>query len=195
MIKNLLEVEKSKTKEFWLSNLVILISTVLAVYLAARAGLATAVEFEMVRSDRSSYYLQSSLLDEFKDNTDLALKLSEDSMDKEPDKKGKRKVFQYLGKNKHEIDTYVWTAMLESSETFEIKSQILTGIRRYNKLAKRVIDSVSKAEYGKSWNYRYTSQIISLLKETKKAKSKLIPMMQEEILILKKRLDSYGVHL
>lgn len=200
MLKDLFHVEKNSTKEFWLSHFVVLVSTVCAVYLAAMAGLQTAVDFEMVQSDRNSYYLQSSLLDEFKDNTDQALKIVEDCLedDDEYGDGGKsKKKWKYLEeKGKHDLEKFVWTAMLDSSDTFEVPSPVLTGVRRYYKLADKVIGSITNAEYGnKSWGYPYRNQSIALLKASREAKSKLIPMMQKELDRLKKRLESKGVDL
>ena len=194
MLKNLFHIEGNSTKEFWLSHLVVLVSTVCAVYLAAMAGLQTAVEFEVVQSERNSYYLQSSLLDEFKDNTEQALKMSEDCLGEEVDSNGKHLIFKYVGvKNEHELDKFIWTAMLDSSDTFEIPRRILTGVRQYYKLADRSIYLVTHSNQRPSHTKR--ELIPPLLKATKEVRSKLIPIMQEEIDRLRKRLESKGVDL
>jgi hypothetical protein len=48
--------------------LVILLSTVLGVYLAAQAGYNTAIQFEVTRGEREAYYLRRALLEEVKSN-------------------------------------------------------------------------------------------------------------------------------
>ena len=68
--KEALNVSKSKTTEFWVSHLIIFAGTIIGVYLAASAGLKVAIQFELIKSDRDSYYMRSALLDELKDNTD-----------------------------------------------------------------------------------------------------------------------------
>ena len=190
MIKELFLVEKSSTKEFWLSHLVILLSTVIAVFLAAKAGLDSAVEFEMIQSDRNSYYLQASLLDEFKDNTNQVTEMCNLCSDTE------QRYSLYLGqKNKHDLDKFVWTAMQDSADTFEVPSVILTGVRRYYKSADGLIYSITNADYGNSWNYNYSRHIPELLEETKKTRVKLIPIMEKELKRLKERLESKGVEV
>jgi len=194
MIKELFHIEKNSTKEFWISHLVVLVSTVFAVYLAAAAGLQTAVEFELVQSERNSYYLQSSLLDEFKDNTDQALKISTDFLGKELDSNGKHVLFQYVGvQNERELDKFVWTSMQDSSDTFEVPRRILTGVRQYYKLADKAIYSVSHSTQRPSHIKREI--VPPLLKATEEAQAKLIPLMQKELDRLRKRLVSKGVDL
>jgi hypothetical protein len=62
------KVRESGNAEFWISNLVIMASTVMGVYLAALAGYKTALEFEVARGERDGYYMRRALLDELKDN-------------------------------------------------------------------------------------------------------------------------------
>src|SRR6516162_2510309 len=64
------KVRESGNAEFWLSNLFIMASTIIGVYLAAQAGFTTALQFEVARSERDGYYLRRALLDEVKDNLD-----------------------------------------------------------------------------------------------------------------------------
>jgi len=188
MLKQLLSIDKNSTKEFWLSHTLILLSTVFAVYLAAKAGLDTAVQFELVQSDRNSYYLQSSLMDEFKDNTEQVIEMCETIMDE--------RYALYLGqRGKHELDKFVWTAMQDSADTFEIPSTILTGVRRYYKAADETILSITHADYGRSWNMNYSRQIPVLLEKTKKARAEIIPEMEKELQRLRTRLAQHDIKL
>lgn len=54
--------------EYWVSQFVVLLSTVLGVYLAAQAGYSTAIQFEVTRGERDGYYLRRALLSEIKSN-------------------------------------------------------------------------------------------------------------------------------
>ena len=56
--------------ELWINNAVVLSSTVLGVYLAARAGYRTAVDVSVINQLREGYYLRRALCDEVKDNLD-----------------------------------------------------------------------------------------------------------------------------
>ena len=185
MLKSLLRVEKNN-KEFWLSHILILVSTVFAVYLAAKAGLQTAVEFEQVQSSRNSYFLQSSLMDEFKDNTAQILLMCEAI-------ENRRQGLYFGQKHKHDLDLYIWSAMQESSNTFEVPSVILTGVRRYYRSTQKTVATITNAEYGQYWNESYERLIPTLLAQTKKAQAETIPAMQKELQRLKERLAENNI--
>lgn len=187
-LRSFLRIEKNTTKEFWLSHILILISTVLGVYLAAKAGLDTAIKFELVQSDRNSYYLQASLRDEFDDNTKRVIAMCEAIMDD--------RYALYLGqKDKQILDKYIWTTMQESDDTFQVPSKVLTGVRRYYNMADNVIYSITRAEYGNSWNLNYSRQIQPLLEATKKARKEILPAMDKELQRLKSRLEKHNIAL
>lgn len=61
-------VKESGNLEYWVSQVVVLTSTVMGVYLAAQAGYSTAIQFEVTRGEREAYYLRRALLDEVKSN-------------------------------------------------------------------------------------------------------------------------------
>ena len=67
-ILRIFKVRESGNAEFWVSNLVVMASTIIGVYLAAQAGFATALQFEVARSERDGYYMRRALIDEVKDN-------------------------------------------------------------------------------------------------------------------------------
>ena len=122
--KQILDVSKNKTTEFWVSHIIILAGTIIGVYLAASAGLKVAIQFELIKSDRNSFYMRSALLDELKDNTAT---ITTWGTEYRGGKAGK-----FIGKPKDfKLDTYVWTSMKDNPSTFEIPSEILTKIRRY----------------------------------------------------------------
>ena len=69
-IVKLLSIPKNSSKEFWISHTIVLFATVIGVYLAASAGLQSALQFEIIKSDRDSYFLRSAMYDELKDNVE-----------------------------------------------------------------------------------------------------------------------------
>jgi hypothetical protein len=54
--------------EMLITSGVQVVSTVLGVYLAARAAYRNTVEFEVIRSERDGYFMRAALLDELKEN-------------------------------------------------------------------------------------------------------------------------------
>ena len=75
-VLSIFKVRDEGNLEFWVSNLVIVLSTVLGVYLAAQAGYRTALDFELARTERESFYMRRALLDELKDNLTQADEIS-----------------------------------------------------------------------------------------------------------------------
>jgi len=63
-LRKAIQVENSKRAEFWMSHLLIIIGTILGVYLAASVGFEKAIEYELVKSDKDSYYLRSAMQQE-----------------------------------------------------------------------------------------------------------------------------------
>lgn len=53
-----------------MSQLCMIAATVAGVYLASSEGLKTAIEFQLIESDRSSYYQQTALAHELRSNTE-----------------------------------------------------------------------------------------------------------------------------
>ncbi len=62
------KVRETGNREYWFAQIVVLLSTVVGVYLAAQAGYKTAIEFEVTRGQRDGYYLRRTLLAELKSN-------------------------------------------------------------------------------------------------------------------------------
>ena len=62
------KVRETGNREYWFSQIVVLASTVIGVYLAAQAGYKAAIEFEITRGERDGYYLRRTLLTEIKSN-------------------------------------------------------------------------------------------------------------------------------
>ena len=112
-----LNVTGSSNREFWFGHILILLATVFAVYLAASAGLKTAVEFELIKSDRDSYYMRSALLDEVRDNAEQMQRWGKEY------RGGKARKF--IGNPEDfKLDDYIWQTMKDSSGTFEIPSSL-----------------------------------------------------------------------
>src|SRR5262249_47031448 len=58
----------SMSMEMLITSGVQVVSTVLGVYLAARAAYKNTVDFEVIRSERDGYFMRAALLDELKEN-------------------------------------------------------------------------------------------------------------------------------
>lgn len=175
-------VKERHTLEFWISNFVIILSTVLGVYLAAQAGYKTAVEFETVRADREGYFLRRALLDELKDNLEQADKLADGVINKDG--------WRYRGSaDPYKLQSYVWDTMKQQSITFQLPSEVLSGVRRY-------YDSAASAAQGMAQGQGTAIDAAkNLMEETKRVREAVVPALEKSIAALRERLAAKNVSL
>jgi hypothetical protein len=164
ILKVMTDPQSKLSVEFWLSHIIIIISTVLGVYLAASAGFDVAIEFEKTRMDREVYFMERALFHEVKDNVKYAKKYSSDYIN--------GAVILKRGAN-NELDTFIWKTMTNSNIVFQMDENLLTPTRRlYSVLSKNLL-ILSKGN-----NHLAARQI---LKDATKAIEHLIPNMEKII--------------
>jgi hypothetical protein len=135
-----LKVREKGNLEFWVSHIVILISTVLGVFLAAQAGYRTALQFEVTRSERDSYFMRVALLDELKDNIELAEKFASVFAAQKGD--------TWPGNlNDFKLQSFVWDTMKQQNTTFQIPAGILSAVRRFNDSVEGTVKEISKISH------------------------------------------------
>jgi hypothetical protein len=173
------KVREQGNLEFWVSNAVIVLSTILGVYLAAQAGYTTALNFERVRNEREGYFMRKALLDELSDNLDQADKTSAWVV-----KDGWR--MQGGSADAFKPQNYVWDAMKESTVTFAIPAHILTGVRRYYAAADVVARQYAIGQ-GTAMDGAKQS-----IEEAKKVRKGIIPELQRDIERLRASLARSG---
>ena len=180
-LKKLLDLRNKENAKFWISHLIVLIGTVLGVYLAASAGLQTAVQFELIKSDRDSYYMRSALLDELGDNMDKVQQWG-----REYQSGNARK---FIGRpDDFILDTYVWKTMQDSPGTFEIPSKILTQVRRYYTNTEINLRKMTGKEPA-------ADQVNTMLEKTKTMIAEVIPLLKKDLQQLVDKLEKAGVKL
>jgi hypothetical protein len=180
---NIFKVRKEGNAEFWVSNLIIVLSTVMGVYLAAQAGYRTALDFEFARGEREGYFMRRSLIEEVKDNLDQADRWADIFINKD----GWR--LRGGSPDNYKFQDYVWETMKEQATTFQLPPVILTAIRRYydsaNSYAKDLAQGQGTAvEAAKAF-----------AADTKKMREETLPLMEKDIASLKDRLASRSITL
>lgn len=176
---NVFDVTGSKNREFWFGHLVVLIATVMAVYLAASAGLKTAVEFELIKSDRDSYYMRTALLDEVSDNVQ-----SLEAWGKEYRGGNARKFMNHP--DDFTMDYFIWETMKDNPGTFEIPGDILTGIRRYYREADATLRKMtSKAPAADA--------VDNMLQTSTAFKNDTLKKLTDDVTTLRARLVQHGI--
>jgi len=180
-MRKIFSVDGNEDLKFWVSHLIILLATVLGVYLAASAGLKSAVQFELIKSDRDSYYMRSALLDELNDNI-------RNIQDWGAEYEGGG-AWNFIGHaGEYNLDTYVWTTMKEAAGTFEIPSTVLTGIRRYYNNTEVNLNKMTS-------NDGAADQVRNMLEQTETLAEDVLPFLELDIENLAKRLHKAGIDL
>jgi hypothetical protein len=174
----MLKVRESGNAEFWVSHIIILLSTVLGVYLAALAGLKTAVEFEIARTDRESYFMRRALLDEVEQNFDWADKVS-DAIIKD----------WRTGFPGQKVETFIWETMQEQSTTFQLSPKVLRAVKKYYDTCNDYTKELSPG--GGIAGSSVTARLWK--KETQKARNIIVPVLKKELSKLHANLEKRGI--
>jgi len=203
-VLRIFKVRESGNAEFWISNLFIMASTIIGVYLAAQAGFTTAMQFEIARSDRDGYYMRRALLDEVKDNLatvdewsgtmekTLRNRISADYFlptDTWADYWGDKGGWSTSRIKPEEVKmtTFVWETMKQQAITFQLAPELLSGVRRY-------YDSINgnmKDMLGTDWKSGPAAKAI--LADTKRMRDETVPAFEKDIGELRANLTRVGV--
>ncbi len=203
-IARIFKVRESGNAEFWLSNLFIVISTVIGVYLAAQAGFKTALQFEIARSDRDGYYMRAALLDEVKDNLAAVDEWSA-SFEKVLRNRISEQYFlpsdnwavywadkggwsqSNVKPDELKMKTFIWEAMKQQSITFQLSPRLLSAVRRYYDSTEGNMKDIA----GREWKSGPAAKAI--LEDTKRMREEIVPAFEKDIAELRARLDAMGV--
>ncbi len=203
-VLRIFKVRESGNAEFWISNLIVMASTIIGVYLAAQAGFTTAMQFEIARSERDGYYMRRALLDEVKDN--LA---SVDEWSAAFEKTLRNRISEqyflpsdtwtvyWSGKNgwsnagvvpdELKMKTFVWETMKQQAITFQLPPELLSAVRRYYDS----MDGNMKDVLGHEWKAGPAAKAI--LEDTKRMRDEAIPAFEKDIADLRESLTARSV--
>jgi hypothetical protein len=201
---NIFKVRDEGNAEFWISNVVIMASTILGVYLAASAGYRTALDFEVARSERDGYYMRRALLDEVKDNLDAV-----DGWTKDFEKALRTTISEsyflpgdswvtywsdkggwsnsHMKPDQLHMTTYVWETMKQQTITFQLTPEILSAVRRYYD----AMDGNMKDMVSEDWKAARAAKAI--LEDTKRMREEILPVFEKDIAKLHNSLAQKGV--
>ncbi len=203
-VLRIFKVRESGNAEFWLSNLFIVASTIIGVYLAAQAGFTTALQFEIARSERDGYYMRRALLDEVKDNlasvdewsgafekvlrnriSDQYFLPSDTWTMYWSDKNG----WSNAGAVPEDLkmQTFVWETMKQQAITFQLAPELLSAVRRYYDS----MDGNMKEVRGGEWKAGPAAK--SILEDTKRMREEAVPAFEKDIAELRESLLARSV--
>lgn len=165
---------------FWVSQLCVVLATIIGVYLAANAGLQQAIQFDQITNKERNYYLRVSLHDELQDNVNALRRYAEDVLPRNLSR-------TMLENQRPMLSQFVWEAMRYSPRTLETPSVFLNGGRRFYAQAE---DIIRKAENG-TYGARHAAGLLNeLLDETERD---LLPALRANTQRLAGELENQGV--
>ncbi|WP_020408587.1 hypothetical protein [Hahella ganghwensis] len=167
---------------FWVSQLIMVLATILGVYLASSEGLKAAVQFnEIIRLERN-YYLRMSLANELETNADTVLLYAETIKNSPP-------TYNYYELNPLLLDQFIWKAMGESDATLETPSLFLQGSQAFYREVKDIYKRLAEKTYGHSHGAKLLIQSATSVKE------ELVPRIRRNAAELEKQLNKNGVEV
>ncbi|MGH1486782.1 MAG: hypothetical protein ACRBCI_11220 [Cellvibrionaceae bacterium] len=168
----ILDLSRRQNVIFWVSQLAVILSTVLGVYLAASAGLKTAVDFHSIVSQEKNFYTLSALKEEINYNNDLLLDFADKNFGFNDD----GKAISYKGRTLPQLNWFVWTTMANTTEALELPADILRDTNRYHLTLIKELKNF-KESYGVD-KVGVARRFLKLIEETN---TELIPRMQDQL--------------
>lgn len=165
---------------FWISQVFMLIATVLGVYLAGQQGLKQAVIFEQIQSDRSNYYLRKSLQHELADNLALIEEYA-DSLTGISIHAARR--------HNLDLDTFVWETMKYSPATLETPSTLLSESRQFYRKVNDTYEKIQSGYHHPEYGRKLLVEIVDHME------SNVLPLFESDTQVLKDALAKKKVSL
>ncbi|MBI1672992.1 hypothetical protein [Shewanella sp. DW31] len=141
---------------FWVSQIFIIIATVVGVYLAAQEGLSQAIKFDALSNMQNNYHLRHALYDEVSDNVEI-LSHYADTVETVSSNS--------LVKMHPQMGLFVWDNMRYSANALETPSDILSDIRRLYLESEKIINNIETRHYSVSYGKDQLQNVLSKIKE------------------------------
>lgn len=148
-----------RSTAYWVGHAFTIIATIAGVFLAASAGLSTAVKLEMIQADRSTYYVSSSIYNELKSNVE--------QLDEFIELFDKRQFSDKVAATVR-FNDYVLQTAKYSESTLEIEPSILADVSNYYFNVQGYLDSY------KHHNLNHASMMLNIKNATLALKEKLV---------------------
>ena len=175
-----LDASELKSIAFWVSQIFIMVSTIIVVYLAAQSGLEQALKFDDFRQMEDNYYLRASLYDEVSDNVIVVKAYSQNILARSLDT-------QSIKKNRPQLQQYIWQTMQYSPSTLETPSVILSGVRRFYSDADDIMEKAGSRFYASR------EAGIKLDKAILEIETVVLPKIKASMVNLKAKLEAEGL--
>lgn len=176
-----MDTDEVRKVSFWISNIFIVLATIMGVYLAASQGFKQAIIFDNIQSDKKNYYLRKSLQNELESNVDI--------------------IDEYLNKIRQGafpselslvMNTFVWEAMRFSSTTLEVSPEILGPVQTFY----TQVPSIRGRILNQQANTLSTAQGARRIQEQVDiVKEKVIPALEADMATIAERLKKHDIDI
>ena len=163
---------------YWVGHSFAVIATIVGVYLAASVGFKKAVELELLRADRGTYYLAQSLLSQ----TQANLENFEEVIEKT---EGKNIIAGEV--EKMHLNDFVYESAKFSDSTFELEPEVLTEISQFY--------SNLQAAFDAYYPEKPRSLLNAVKVETDKVKDGPLQRLEEHVAELHDLCERQGLEL
>ncbi|AJQ97105.1 hypothetical protein [Gynuella sunshinyii] len=179
----ILDFSKRDNVFFWISQMAVVVSTIIGVYLATSEGLKSAVEFHSITSMEKKYYTLNALHQELTSNNDLMRQYVERFLNK--DDKGQAVSHNGVGVLP-ELNLFVWDTMSNSSDTLDLPVDILRDANRYYLQLADITDSLKHSS-----GYETLRNGSALEQLTVEAREKLLSRIEQQLAEYQQRLKVF----
>lgn len=177
-INSAIDNSEVKKPSFWISQVFILIATVLGVYLAATQGFKQAVQFDHIMGQKNIYYLQISL----KHELDTNISATEQFLEKTQNSKDQWATYPL------ELSSFIWNNMQNSATALELNPIILANTEKFMTHAPK---EYKKATSGDQAQRQAAIKRLELLIQS--SKNTLMPELDKNIQQLEVSLQKVGI--
>jgi len=179
----ILDFSKRQNVLFWVSQIAIILSTVIGVYLATSEGLRSAVEFHSLTTLEKKYYTLNALRQEVDSNNEMLKQYVGQLLNK--DENGTVVSHNGVGEMP-DLNWFVWKTMENSSETLDLPVDILRDANRYYLNLSDLMDKLNT-----SGGYDTLRYGIALEKLTQTTKAEFIVRVEQQLKQYQDRLSAF----
>ena len=180
----ILDFSKRDNVLFWISQMAVVASTIVGVYLATSEGLKSAIDFHSLTTLEKKYYTLNALRQELTSNNDLIKQYTERLLNK--DENGEVVSHNGIG-TMPDLNWFVWTTMTNSSETLDLPVDILSDANRYYLNLAKTMDTLQRS-HGREvlWDGK------ALAKLTDETKAGLLQRIDQQLAEYQQRLSVFN---
>jgi hypothetical protein len=142
---------------FWISQVFMIVATIIGVFLAAQQGLSQAILFDTLNSKENNFYLRHSL------DNEITVNLA--TLREYADLVEENKTYDLKSQHPALLD-FVWENMKYSSSTLETPSHILSKASQFYLQANMIVNKIENRKYGAKFGANKLRELITDIENT-----------------------------